>query len=402
MYEAQKTLEDMKNFMQSDMAIKECLIGMAPDTTYLETEEEVVKYSDKLFKKFKEIEDEFSVIIKTFNLSGVEGALQEKLQEIKNEVINCNFTRDAQKKLYQQSFSSMDKELLAEVKTTFVGYTIDNTDLSVLEDMIKNCKTVNELLHVFHSYVMNNEEILQSMPVIAKKGNEYREYTLYGVENLVAQKIFDEINLDTSPLGVTDIIGLENKTIMMIRDSGHALTIEIDEEQKKGKVFVKYFIPKICNVEKVNALRGVEKVDSISGGTNGYFYIDDVNNLGREMLDFIERVPTDDDIIYKDGLTFKEYLERREEAKKGVVEVAQENPICEQEKVSATEQNQALEQEEQGTVERGYFTVSEMNEVAKQPKISTLKRFFEKIKEFFSRSIQTNHDDKNNYDDNER
>ena len=86
---------------------------------------------------------------------------------------------------------------------------------------------------------------------------------------------------------------------MMIRDRGHALTIEIDIDKEKGTAFVKYFIPKICNIEKVNQLRGINKIpnnikwrDTNARG----MYETSLDGFGQDMVNFIKKVPTDSDM----------------------------------------------------------------------------------------------------------
>ena len=44
----------------------------------------------------------------------------------------------------------------------------------------------------------------------------------------------------------------------MIRDRGHALTIEITINNDKARI--DYFIPKIININMINALSGANKV----------------------------------------------------------------------------------------------------------------------------------------------
>lgn len=89
---------------------------------------------------------------------------------------------------------------------------------------------------------------------------------------------------------------------MMVRDSGHALTLEIDETTKNP--FLSYFIPKICNAEKINQLKGVTKADlkdskAIFGSTVGIFELGEKGkqNIGQEVIQFVEKVPTDNDLV---------------------------------------------------------------------------------------------------------
>lgn len=61
---------------------------------------------------------------------------------------------------------------------------------------------------------------------------------------------------------------------MMVRDKGHVLSIEITYEDKD--VVVEYFIPKLCNIDMVNVLPGVIKVNEdvpMNVGTTGRFVV---------------------------------------------------------------------------------------------------------------------------------
>ena len=75
----------------------------------------------------------------------------------------------------------------------------------------------------------------------------------------------------------------------MVRDNGHALTIEL----KKGnsKTSADYFIPQVNNDDIVNQLPGVIPVKDRSVGTTGFF--DFPNDELYQLGSFIERVPPD-------------------------------------------------------------------------------------------------------------
>ena len=82
----------------------------------------------------------------------------------------------------------------------------------------------------------------------------------------------------------------------MIRDRGHALSIQIDISDQDN-IYVDYYIPKICNIDMVNSLKGVRKVDEHSMFTNGCFQTN-INNLNIELFKFISMVPTDLDMNF--------------------------------------------------------------------------------------------------------
>lgn len=108
------------------------------------------------------------------------------------------------------------------------------------------------------------------MPIIGTKKNEFSyNIVLYGEENKISQEIFEKFPKDLD-VGDTDIVSMEDRTLMMIRDRGHALTIDIDSLEKDN-VVVNYFVPKICNKEMVKALPGINSSSITKNGAVGTF-----------------------------------------------------------------------------------------------------------------------------------
>lgn len=93
---------------------------------------------------------------------------------------------------------------------------------------------------------------------------------------------------------LTDLIAVDNKAFMMIRDLGHALTVELEKEEK-DKIMVKYFVPKICNEEMIRNLPGIDARTINDNGAYGSFEISK-KDISREISDFLEKVPNDEDI----------------------------------------------------------------------------------------------------------
>ena len=61
---------------------------------------------------------------------------------------------------------------------------------------------------------------------------------------------------------------------------------------------LEYFIPKLCNIDMINALPGVNKVNANSIGATGVIEVETAN-LSKTLFSFIEKVPTDDDMIFE-------------------------------------------------------------------------------------------------------
>ena len=92
--------------------------------------------------------------------------------------------------------------------------------------------------------------------------------------------------------------GGEKTLIMMVRDRGHALSIEVTLNKDNARI--EYFIPKICYVEMVNILPGVIIVIDDSIGTTGAIEVE-VKDLPTALFNFISMVPTDMDIVHNYG-----------------------------------------------------------------------------------------------------
>ena len=210
---------------------------------------------------------------------------------------------------YKTNISNMNEKLIEEVKDNCIGYT--STSSYDLVQLIGKAGSVNELLHIMHSYIVNNEEILKAMPIIAtKKNEENKSIVLYGEETELSKQVFDDFPLELD-CGYTDIISMQDRILMMIRDRGHALTIDIDNTDKEKDILVKYFVPKLCNVEMIKELPGIGKFTP--NGANGMFETKS-EELSKRLFNFIEKVPTDADMPGINRRIAEFMLENRESA----------------------------------------------------------------------------------------
>lgn len=207
-----KNLKDMEKFFSCDVSVKKAMMKMAPNDIDKYNEEYIIKYSDKIFEELKNIRFQMKQLTSTFNFSDeYKELIDKKLSDIEIDFANCGTNFDKLKKNYQKSISGMSSDIINESKEKLVGYSIFRDE--ALSSLTCNSKTVNEMLHVVHSYVTNNEKILENMPIVDKKqgSNPYALYTLYGVEDEIARQIFDEIDIKNSQLGITDIIAVKIK-----------------------------------------------------------------------------------------------------------------------------------------------------------------------------------------------
>lgn len=291
-YKKDRLFEGLKNFFQVDMKIKENLLQLAPSEIDDYNEETRIEYIDKLYKNLKELEREFVDAIQELQFEpSIKKAIESHFNKARESFLISHYDSGTIRKLYTEQFSDMNPKLIEEVKEKCVGYTLRKD----LGNLIDKSKSINELLHVMHSFIINDDKLLQSMPVIdAKKNSEDYPITLYGLETELSKELFEKFP-DQLDCGETDIISMEDKILMMIRDRGHALMIDIDTV-KENEIKINYFVPKICNRKMVEALPGVNISNITKNGVNGMFETTK-EEISEKLFDFIGKVPRDGDFI---------------------------------------------------------------------------------------------------------
>ena len=297
-------LKNMERFCKYNIEIKNILYNIMPNETDKYNKETITEYSDKLFKAINDIEYYTNVILNNFDFSENEKSYFNKfIKALKSELINCRYDYNRLKQFYEVCFSNMDEKLVDKVGTEIKGgYLFSGVALS-------EAKSINEMLHIIHQTIINNENNYRNLPIINQKQNfEGNNVTLYGKDSSLAQNVFNLIPYNLSSDYVEIMCLSDDQIIMMIRDVGHALTIEIEKE--KDKYYVKYFIPKICNVNMINNLKGVKKVTKDSKYTVGIFD-STFEKLPFELIDFISRVPTDKDMFKEGGQYYEEKSTQR-------------------------------------------------------------------------------------------
>ena len=289
---ADQNLKALKKFIKTDLSIKNDLLQLAPNNADNFDEASKINYTDKLYQSLKYLEFDFKSSFEGFALSeAVNESLTEFFNKTREQLAIGNYKNTDCREIFQKNFSNMSKDFIENVKKTFVGYTSFN--LGDLNNSIKDAKTVNELLHSCHSYVMNNKELLSSITKISEKQNKFNyPIMLYGENTKQAEELFKKFPTDLD-VGWTDIISLEDQIFMMIRDRGHALTIDIDTS--KDDYLVKYFVPKLCNEDMIKALPGINKDNISSNGASGNFICNN-KEFTDKLFSFIEKVPTDSDM----------------------------------------------------------------------------------------------------------
>lgn len=283
-----QNLNKMEKFFKYDLQVKQLLVDSAPLETYKYNKDSLVEYSDKLFEAIDDTEFYINKMLESYDFSEEDKSyFKSYIGNLKTELMKCGYDYNKLSNFYEIYFSNMSEELVNKVGTNIKGdYLMSGVSLS-------EAKSINEILHIVHQTVVNNENNYRGLPVLAQKQNvEGNNITLYGKQSELGQKIYDSFSTEIESDFVEIMSLSNNKVLLMVRDVGHALSIEV--EQVGDKCYVRYFIPKICNVDMVNELKGVKKVTLESNYTVGVFETN-TNQLSSELMDFIDKVPGDVD-----------------------------------------------------------------------------------------------------------
>lgn len=285
-----ENLIKFQHFMSVDMRIKDEILKMAPPTDYYDRDS-LVKYLDGLYDSLEFVFSELKCV--ALDMFGKESYELQKIRtfekETKRAAFACGVDYAELNEFYKNYISSMDKGFLDEVKENCIGYAFG------WRNPMRSASTVNEMMHYMHSSLVNNDHFLQSIPLLDEKINVNKEpISLRGVDSEYFRNVFDHIP-KALDIGITDMVCVsDKKMIMMVRDRGHALTMEVTLD--RDLAVIEYFVPKLCNIDMVNALPGVTKVKENSVGARGIFGVE-IDELATRLPLFIASVPTDEDMF---------------------------------------------------------------------------------------------------------
>lgn len=278
-------LYKLENFFYLDLEIKKLLNATTPDIKDLTDKDSIFEYGTSLEKVLETTESFLEKIITSFNLDIDLKDLETIFEYLQTKLLNTNYDYNNLVNFYKTYIMKFDPKYAYLVRKKLHGYN-DNH----LNEVFFKATSINEMLHAIHFYIINNEEILESMPVLSKgktKGNY--PITLYGNNLSIGKSIFNSLK-NSERIGNTDIVVLKDKILFMIRDCGHATQIEVNF--KDDNCLVNYYFPKVCNLNLANNLKGVNKVNDTSSFITGAFDCKK-EELVMELTDFIEKIPTD-------------------------------------------------------------------------------------------------------------
>lgn len=303
-------LKKVEEFFKYDEVVKKILFDCIPCEEDRYSKETLFERGEKLYKAIDDLEYYFDKIVTLF---GYDNTYKEYIKSLfniyRNELYKCQNNYNKMCIFCDVCLSDMDNEFVAKINDTCIGYF---SLFSKSDDLIKEAKTVNELLHLFHSMLINNEKVYKAMPVIKeRKYDSSFSISLYGNESKIGNEIFNKFEANFNK-EIIDILSLSNdKIIMMIRDRGHALVIDIDKNKDTKLYEVKYHVSKIINALMMNKLRGISgKINNNMRYAYG-FYEEKEKKLVDSLVELVSKVPKKENILDKGGKLYVEHKKRR-------------------------------------------------------------------------------------------
>lgn len=286
-------LQAFKNFFKTDMRVKRELIDAAPKPTDDYDEASRMDYVEDAYRTFRDFKHDFLGIARDFGFGEyVTKSTEDFFRRGQQDFALGSYGPGVAQALYRKAFTDMRPDFIEEVKENFVGHQLFGGDLG---SVVHDASTVNELLHAYHSCIMNSDGILRRIPPLAEKKalSNNDAIVLRGDHSALGQQVFDSFP-EGFDVGDTDIVSADDHIMMMVRDRGHALTISSEPDtDDPTKIWVSYNVPKICNEEMIKALLGL--AGYTQNGARGSFVVLR-DELGSSIVDFIAKVPTDNDI----------------------------------------------------------------------------------------------------------
>jgi hypothetical protein len=304
-------LKKLEDLFKCDNLIKRLLISLQPDSKLQSNAADgLMDYSDKASKMLESIRQMFLQMCVNFNLPYAD-FINQKFDNYQDDLLFATDSYGHMLEFYKNDITNMSSRLINSINNEFKGYLAYVNDLKVM----KSAKSINEILHVIHSYITNNENIYHAVPTVSTKTlANGSSVSLRGEKEPIGEAIVNAIdpNLD---IGDMDVLAVKEanysntcRFYIMVRDAGHALMLELVPINDNYQI--DYYIPKICNYDMINKLPGVTKVktgDNYAVGEIPNFIYK--NKVPYVINEFIKMVPTDADMfkiggtLYSAGMT---------------------------------------------------------------------------------------------------
>lgn len=278
---------NIENFINYDLSIKKDLDNIGKTINGYPREEDLITFSDAMLDYTDKFENIFLKINKYAEV--VEDiTLSNFFTNMKNKILYTSLKEKDLKLLYEECFWTTNAKIFSTIDNTFIGYLLQKPDVNYI---VEQSTSINELLHLFHTSIFNNEIFYQELPITYQSTSISGEtINLRGEYKEGATLLVN--SLSHIDVGETNICCFKDEIFMMIRDRGHALTIVINE--LKDTYYINYHIPKLINLDMIENLEGITDINEELNSANGSLMYNK-EDLIEKLTTFINSVPTDFD-----------------------------------------------------------------------------------------------------------
>lgn len=290
-----ENFKKIEYFFELDLIIKEMISNSFPNILNKNDIDELEAYEKKLTSMLNKIELYLYRIVKLLNLNeDYDKQIEVLFDSYRNKLTKCQLNYNELNISFLQIFVNMKPELVNKVNEEFKGYSMFRN----LYGVLKEATSITEILRIYHSFVINNEDILQSSNEIKENGS----IKLYGKDTKIANDIFINLENTLSEAEITILSVADEHIIIMLRDYGHATTLDININSDTA--WINYFIPKVCNYLMIQELPGLNNIDEKSKWAKGTLRVEKAN-IGNYLNNFIKLIPTDEDMFKKGGIAYE-------------------------------------------------------------------------------------------------
>ena len=293
-----EALESISKFFEYDIKIKKDMMKLSIDEKYMNDKSYIEDFVDQAYKNLYDIIINFGYIMEVLEIDNV---TQEYIISFMSEVTNifyeCGYNPIKLQTFYHDYISDMSPDIISKISANLAANLPTRTYVYPL----RTSHTINELLHIFHQYVVNDDILFYMVPNITYPITDNKGVINYrGKESNMANIIVKSLaqNIVYYPYYM-DLISInDKKAILLVKGLAHATSFEIDKTEQ-GDIRVEYFIPKIYEVNAINKLNGIDKVSenaSVMRGATGIFYTNE-ERIGLDIFHIINNIPTEEDLM---------------------------------------------------------------------------------------------------------
>lgn len=272
---------DLDRFFKIDICVKELLHGLAPMSSDTYSSEARFAYGERLYSSTNDFYYYFEIIMSILNCDEeIVSCVKSFLTSIRKRITDCNYDFTKLENCYNECFADMKEDTTKLIKETFA----DSDDVFV---PLQSCTTINELLHLFHTYLLTQEKFYLQVPLICEKECSKGKIYLRGKFSEEGRALFDgfpNLNFDS-----TQVVTTYNpfKIVVFIKSDSSSLNLDISFDE--DIVWISYHILGINDLDRIRKLPGIERLEDEDISARGLF-MSDKKFFVKKINDFIEKV----------------------------------------------------------------------------------------------------------------